>query len=88
MTKHPISASIKLENNFTNVSLICEADGAFFYYWLRQYGSIPSTAFGVNTNVLTLTNLQLKDSGYYQCVAINGSGSTKSKYAELNFTGK
>ena len=86
--KHPVSASIKLENNYSNVSLTCKADGALLYYWLRQNGSIPSTAIGVNANVLTLTNLQLRDSGYYQCVAVNGSGSTKSKYAKLTFTGK
>ena len=88
ITKHPISASIKLENNSTNISLTCKADGAFFYYWLRKHGSIPSNAIGVNANVLTLINLQLRDSGYYQCVAINSSGSTKSKYAKLTFTGK
>ena len=87
ITKDPIGKHIKLENNFTNVSLICEADGALFYYWQKQHGSIPSTAVGVNRNVLTLINLQLRDAGYYRCVAINGSGSTESKYAELTFTG-
>ena len=76
-----------MKNNFTNVSLTCEADGASSYKWERQHGSIPSSAIGVNTSNLTIVNLQLKDAGYYRCVAINGSGSTESEYAKLTLTG-
>ena len=80
--------SLGLKSNFTNIFLTCEAKGATLYYWERQHDSIPSTAIGVNTSVLTLSNLQLKDAGYYRCVAVNGSGSTESKYAKLTLTGK
>jgi len=75
-----------LKNNFTNINFICAADGASSYYWQRQHGSIPSSATGVNTSNLTIVNLQLKDAGYYRCVAINGSGNTESKYAKLTLT--
>ena len=78
---------IILKNVFTNVLFTCEADGASSYYWERQNGIIPSGATGVNTNNLTITNLQLKDTGYYQCIAINGSGSTQSEYAKLTLAG-
>ena len=85
---NPINTSLGLKSNFTNISLTCEAKGATSYYWERQHGSIPSSAIGVNTSVLTLSNLQLKDAGYYRCVTVNGGGSTKSKYAKLTLTGK
>ena len=86
-TKSPFDIFLRLESSFTNISLTCEADGATSYYWQRQNGSIPVGATGVNTSVLTLINLQLKDIGSYQCVATNGSGSTESKYAKLTLKG-
>ena len=86
--RNPINTSLSLKSNFTNASLICEANGGSLYYWERQNGSIPSTAIGVNTSILTLSNLQLKDAGYYRCIATNASGSTKSKYAKLILIGE
>lgn len=78
---------VGLKSNFTNISLSCEADGASFYSWERKIDSIPSSAVGVNTNILTLVNLQLKDAGEYRCVATNGSGSTESDYATITIQG-
>ena len=69
------------------MSFYYEVDGASSYYWERQHGSIPPKATGVNTSNLTIINLQLKDAGYYRCVAVNGSGSTKSEYAKLTLVG-
>jgi len=71
-----------------NVVLTCKADGARSYNWEKYSGSIPSGAIGVNTNTLTITNLQLKDAGKYRCVAINGSGISVSDYAELIINSK
>jgi len=59
---------INLVNNITNVSLTCEADGASFYKWERQNYDIASDSVGVNTNTLTLINLQPEDAGSYQYV--------------------
>ena len=78
---------MELKNNITNVSFTCEADGASSYYWQKQHGEISSNTNGVNTSNLTIVNVQLKDAGHYQCVAINGSGSSVSKYATLTFKG-
>ena len=84
--KLPI-VNINPKNTFvsvtSNVALSCEADGATSYNWERQSGSIPSGAIGVNTNTLTIINLQLKDAGKYRCVATNGSGRAVSDYAQL-----
>ena len=82
-----MTTSLFLTSNFTNVSFSCEADGASSYYWERQHDSIPTTASGVNTSILTITSLQPKDAGYYRCVATNASGSTESKYAKLSVNG-
>ena len=65
------------------VTLTCEADGATSYNWERQSGSISSGAIGVNTNTLTIINLQPEDAGNYRCVATNASGSGYSEYATV-----
>ena len=84
---NPKSTLVNLKSNFTNVSFTCEADGATSYYWVKQHAGIPPGATGVNTSNLTIVNLELKDAGYYRCVAVNDSGSTESKYAKLTLAG-
>ena len=68
--------------------LSCEANEASSYHWERRGGKIPYGATGVNTNALTLVNLQLNDIDKYRCVASNGSGSNVSKFAELIINSK
>ena len=80
--------TINLVNNTTNVSLTCEADGASSYRWERQNDVIPSDSTGVNTNNLTLINLQPEDAGNYRCVATNASGNSFSNYAIIAINGK
>ena len=92
ITVHPIDAVIQLYSNFTNHTLTCEADGAssysiVLYNWERQDGNISSDSTEVNTNTLTLINLQPEDAGNYRCVATNASGSSQSNYANLTING-
>ena len=88
ITQDPINIKITLVNNYTNVSLTCKADGASTYIWEKQNGVIPSDSTGVKTNILNLVNLQPQDAGNYRCVAINGTGSSKSHYATITVLGK
>ena len=78
---------VKLSDNFTKVSLSCEAIGASAYSWQRQHGAIPFNSVGVNTSMLTLINLRLEDAGNYRCVVVSNSGSAESDYATLRFKG-
>ena len=82
-----MNITINLVNDTTNVSLICKAEGASLFGWQKQDGIIPSDSTGVNTNTLTLINLQSEDAGNYRCVATNASGSSESNYAHLTING-
>ena len=79
---------ILLYSNFTNHTLTCEVDGASSYNWERQNDVIPSDSTGVNTNTLTLINLQPEDAGNYRCVVTNATGSSKSNYAVVTIYSK
>ena len=88
ITRHPMNITINLVNDTTSVSLTCEASEASSYNWERQNGDIPSDSTGVNTNALTLINLQPEDDGNYRCVATNDSGSSASNYSTIIINGK
>ena len=85
---HPQGKIVEINNDSTSVTFFCMADEASSYYWLRETGSIPSDATGVNTSKLTLHSILPLDSGHYQCVAENENGKTYSNYAIFTVIGK
>ena len=75
--------------NGTNLhfSLTCNATGASSYHWIKLDGIISPSSTGVATNTLTFINVQPADSGYYYCVAVNGSGKRLSDLAVVAIRG-
>ena len=56
--------------------------------WIRKNNVLPSRAQGANTSKLTIFNLKPEDSGDYQCVMSNTTGTINSNYSTVSITGK
>ena len=84
---HPSSLNVTIQDNSTNVTFNCTADGALSYYWVKENANISSTAEGINTSTLMLHNILPSDNGIYQCVAVNEYGRSFSNYATLTVAG-
>ena len=71
ITLHPSDVTMFLNETInTGITLSCMADEAVYYYWERQNSNISSSAVGVYSNTLTLTNVQPEDTGNYRCVVL------------------
>ena len=77
---HPSNEIVSLKNESKNISirLTCMANETSSYYWEREVGAIPIASIGVNTNTITLMDVQPEDSGNYRCVAFVCSTSNRS----------
>ena len=62
-------------------------DVNFIYMWERKNTKLPSTAHGVNSELLTITNLKPKDSGEYRCIMSNSTGMIASDYESVTIKG-
>ena len=82
-----MNKTARITNDSVRIDFMCMADGALSYFWLKENGSISSTAEGINTNNLILQNILPSDSGRYQCVAVNEYGRSYSNYALLTVEG-
>ena len=62
----------------------------FNYKWIKKNSVLPSRAGaqGVNTSQLTIVNLTPEDSGDYQCVMSNSTGTISSDFLTINIGGK
>ena len=87
MYLHPVDKFIRINNDSTSIAFVCIANGSRSYFWQRDIGDIPSSAVGSSTDNLVLQNILPLTSGRYRCVAVNGHGTTNSKYAILNVEG-
>ena len=72
MNKHNLT--MKCVSNMTNL----------IYKWTKRNDVLPSRAQGVNTSQLTIVNLKPEDSGDYQCVMSNSTGTISSDFLTIN----
>lgn len=84
----PSDKTVEVNDDFTNVTLTCMAYGASAYSWEKENSTISSNAEGINTSTLILHNVTPKDSGRYQCVAVNSNGNVSSDYFIIDVEGK
>ena len=59
----------------------------FNYKWIKKDGVLPSRAQGVNTSQMTIVSLIPQDSGEYQCVMSNSTGTISSNFTTLHVQG-
>jgi len=89
INKHPSNKEVTLTGISINISLTCEAsENITSYSWKKQRSTLPMNTAGMNTSVLSLINVTIENSGYYRCVATNGSGNSYSNFAHLYVYGE
>ena len=80
---------INLAVNNYNLTIEClPFKNNFNYKWIKRNDVLPSRAQGVNSSQLTIVNLKPEDSGDYQCVMSNSTGTISSEFSAVNITGK
>jgi len=88
INKHPTNKEVKLTGISINISMECNASKNSSYSWKKQGGDLPLNTAGINTSILSFINVTIENSGYYQCVATNGSGKSYSNFAYLFINGE
>ena len=72
-----------------NLSMEClPPDTDLEYQWHKKNSSLPSSAVGGNTPYMTIYRLTPEDSGEYQCLLTNASGTIASEFVTLQINGK
>ena len=75
-------------NNY-NLTMKCLPNkNNFNYKWIKKNDDLPSRAQGVSTSQMAIVNLRPKDSGEYQCVMSNSTGTISSNFSTLHVQGK
>ena len=60
----------------------------FNYKWIKKNNVLSSRAQGANSSQLTIINLKPEDSGDYQCVMSNRTGTISSSFLTVHVKGK
>ena len=84
-----IEPVLNLTVNNYNLTIKCLPNkDNFNYKWIKKNDVLPSRAQGVNSSQLTIVNLKPEDSGDYQCVMSNSTGTISSNFSAVKITGK
>ena len=80
---------VNLTINNYNLTMNCSPDKTNFNYkWIKKNDVFLSRAQGVNISQLTIVNLKPEDSGDYQCIMSNNTGTISSIFSALHVIGK
>ena len=67
---------------------IPDDDHLYNYTWIKRNDTVlPLRAQEINSSCLTIVNVIQKDSGDYQCVLSNGTGTISSKFSTVKIKG-
>ena len=79
---------VNLTVNNYNLTMKClPNNNNFNYKWIKK-NNLPSRAQRVNTSQLTIVTLRPEDSGDYQCVMSNSTGTISSNFSTVSIRGK
>ena len=80
---------VNLTINNYNLTMKCLPDNSKFNYkWIKKNEALPLRAQGANTSQLTIVNSKPEDSGDYQCVMANSTGTISSNFSTVDIIGK
>ena len=81
-------ALVNLTVNNYNLTMKCLPNkDNINYKWIKKDDVLPSRAQGVNTSQMTIVNLMPEDSGDYQCIMSNSTGTISSNFSTLHVQG-
>ena len=75
-------------NNYSLTMKCLSSMSNFNYKWIKRNNVLPTRAQEVNTSQLTIINLKPEDSGDYQCVMSNSTGTISSEFFTINIRSK
>ena len=75
-------------NNYSLTIRCLPNKNNFIYTWIKKNDILPSRAQGINSSQLTIINLKPEDSGDYQCVMSNSTGTISSEFSAVRITSK
>ena len=80
---------VRLTVNNYNLTMKCSSNMSNLNYgWIKKNGAFPSQrARNVNSSQLTIINLRPEDSGDYQCIMSNDTGTISSNFSTVCVTG-
>ena len=80
---------VNLTVNNYNLTMKCLPNKKnFTYKWIKKNDALPSRAQGVNSSQLVIVNLKPEDSGDYQCVMSNNTGTISSNFSTVSIRGR
>ena len=85
MTDPVVNLSV---NNYNLIMKCLPNNNNFNYKWIKKTDVLPPRAQGVYSSQLIIVNLKPEDSGDYQCVMSNSTGTISSNFSTVNIRGK